>query len=180
MEIKEDEVACFFIGRLSVEKNPNVVVEVAKKIKKIKFFIVGDGPMKPQIEASTKIKKNNVRYLGYSDRIPEYLIAADIFLLPSSIEGFPLSLIEAMSMGVVSIASNVGAISDVIDEGKNGYIINPPGSVKEIVKILSSSSMNHKQLKQKGLLARETVENKFSLDVLRKNYINTYDEILKK
>ena len=180
LEIKEDEVACFFIGRLSVEKNPNVVVEVAKKIKKIKFFIVGDGPMKPQIEASTKIKKNNVRYLGYSDRIPEYLIAADIFLLPSSIEGFPLSLIEAMSMGVVSIASNVGAISDVIDEGKNGYIINPPGSVKEIVKILSSSSMNHKQLKQKGLLARETVENKFSLDVLRKNYINTYDEILKK
>jgi len=131
----EDELAIFFIGRLSEEKNPDVFIKSMDTVTRstgAKAFIIGDGPMRKDCESIIDdLKNSNITYLGYKDDIAHYLAAADIFVLPSSIEGFPLSILEAMAMGVAVIASRVGAVPDIIEEGINGYVIEP-GSANDI------------------------------------------------
>ena len=183
--ILEGDLSVFFIGRLSVEKNPDVFLSVAKKIidekanqiSNMKFFVIGDGPMKGDVERTIKELNNpSVVYLGYQSKVVKYLGAADIFVLPSSIEGFPLSILEAMAMKVAVIASDVGAVSDVIDSGENGIIVQP-GSVTDIVKAM------HK-LADKGRLntikenGRKKVEAFYSNKALGDNYKNLYKDLL--
>ena len=185
--ISPGEVACFYIGRLSPEKNPDVFVAAAKEIlgtkeisQKIRFFVIGDGPMgKEVVEQIKSIKSENIEYLGYKAEVAEYLAAADIFVLPSAIEGFPLSLLEAMSMGVVSVASRVGAVDEIIEEGKTGYIIDPPGSVPATVKIIQKLVADTSLIDTLGKAARVEAVKKYSAKILGKKYATMYKEVSK-
>jgi len=186
--VEDDELAIFFIGRLSEEKNPDVFVEVAKrmlvdkKATKLKFFMIGDGPMRQVLEKSIlAIKSKNIQYLGYmaSADVSKYLASADVFVLPSSIEGFPLSLLEAMSMGVVSIASHVGAVPDVIKNGENGFVISPPGSINAIVKVLDVLRKDPQKVAKVKNIAREDIEKKYSNKLLGENYAKMYERVIK-
>ncbi len=183
--IKTGEKAVFFIGRLSEEKNPDVFVEIAKLVGEenktagiAKFFMIGDGPMKKEIEHMIhKERVGNLTYLGYQSNIAEYLSAADIFVLPSRIEGFPLSILEAMSMGVAVVASAVGAVPDVVVDGHNGYVIEP-GSVDQGAEKVRSL-MNDTILHDTRINNRKDVEQKYSNKKLGENYRKLYKEALK-
>lgn len=180
--ISRDELAVFFIGRLSVEKNPDVFLEASKlvieKHKDVRFFVIGDGPMRGNIEGIiSRIGGKTVQYLGYQSDIARYLSAADIFVLPSSIEGFPLSIPEAMAMEVVVVASKVGAIPDIIENDKDGYIVkpgNPSGIASAIIKLRN----NPNKLKVMKNNARKKVIARYSSKKLGENYRNLYEEIL--
>ena len=181
--VENNEISVFFIGRLSAEKNPDVFVEVAhrfSKKKNIKFYIVGDGPMNKSV--SSRIKSLGIEstciYLGYQTDIPKYLSIADIFVLPSSIEGFPLSILEAMSMEVAVVASRVGAVPDIINSGNNGFVVSP-GSVNEIVESIQKLIDNPKLLLEVKENARRAVEDKYTSKILGKNYIKMYKEVEK-
>ncbi len=183
--IKVDELAIFFIGRLSEEKNPNVFIEAAQicskrnKKNKLKFFIVGDGSMRKEVEdLIIKNKSASITYLGYQTDVAKYLSAADIFVLPSSIEGFPLSLLEAMAMNVVPIASDVGAVSDVLETDAYGFVVRPE-SAEEISEKIILLSKDTKKLIAMKKLARGKVEQKYSSRMLVANYRNLYEEVIK-
>ena len=185
LDINKEDISVFFVGRLSEEKNPDVFLEVAKNIlsneknKNIKFFVVGDGPMRPEIEKTVKdINNPNVKYLGYQSDVTRYLSTADIFVLPSSIEGFPLSILEAMAMNVATIASDVGAVSEVIESGVDGFVV-PAGSSKDIEKTINHLITNIKLLEKIKVSAREKVLSKYSNKKLGDNYTKLYKEILK-
>lgn len=183
LALTDTETAVFFIGRLSEEKNPDVFLAAARMAAKkaalqgARFFMIGDGPMREEIEiALLKEKLPSFTYLGYQTDIAKYLSAADIFVLPSSIEGFPLSILEAMAMGVAVIASRVGAVPDVIVDGEHGYTIQP-GSVQEIVHALE-------RLLESGVLEsirktnRQAVEQHYSTKLLGTRYDQLYKETL--
>lgn len=175
--LKEYEIAIFFIGRLSEEKNPDVFIEAAKQViaarDDAKFFIIGDGQMRAEVElAIGAMKTDRIEYLGYKSTIVDYLSAADVFILPSSIEGFPLSILEAMAMGVITIASDVGAVSDVIENGLDGYIVNP-GSVDDIVELVISVNRDD-DYQQMSKSARQKVLAKYSTEQLGNNYKRLY------
>lgn len=184
LKLDKDDLAVFFVGRLSEEKNPDIFLDSAESILKnnqntnIKFFIIGDGPMRSVIEKKVKAIGNNVAYLGYQSEVARYLSAADIFVLPSSIEGFPLSILEAMAMRVVVIASNVGAVSDVLTDGQDGYIIKP-GSVADISKNILNLSKDRNLLEKNKLAARSKLESKYSSSILRDNYLKLYKDVSK-
>ena len=183
--LEMDEKAVFFIGRLSEEKNPDVFVEIARRVVSqrtsgpaVKFFVIGDGPMKRHIEDMVhKSRTRAIQYLGYQAEIAKYLSAADIFVLPSSIEGFPLSILEAMSMGVAVIASRVGAVPDVIADGKNGYVITP-GSVEEattkVLELLDNTLLSNIRVQN-----RHDAETKYSNKQLGINYRKLYREVMR-
>ena len=183
--LSEDETAVFFVGRLSSEKNPDVFIRAAKRIikepslKKIKFYIIGDGPMRPVVDGLLRgIDESRVRYLGYQSDVARFLSAADVFVLPSSIEGFPLSILEAMAMEVVVVASNVGAISDVIRQDRNGYIIEP-GSANDIVRALTELHSNKQRMNEMKQWGRADVDSLYSHKQLGKNYKALYRGVLK-
>lgn len=181
LAIAENQKAVFFIGRLSEEKNPDVFVEAAVEIiekqsnDNLVFFIIGDGPMRQQLEKQIKrCNSSRLTYLGYQDNIARYLSAADIFVLPSAVEGFPLSILEAMAMRVAVIASDVGAVSDVITSGRSGFIVEP-GSVQEIVDVVMKLGAEHELLETVKDNARFEVEKLYSNIVLGKNYRALYE-----
>jgi len=183
--VAKDDLAIFFIGRVSEEKNPDVFCKIAdnllnkEKLEDLKFFVIGDGPMGRQVEKMiTDIKSKNIQYLGYQPEVSQYLSAADIFILPSSIEGFPLSILEAMAMKVAVIASDVGAVAEVIDDKENGFVVTP-GSVTEISKAIKSLDANREELKRIKNNARKKVENTYSNKILGTNYKKLYEGLRK-
>jgi glycosyltransferase involved in cell wall biosynthesis/SAM-dependent methyltransferase len=181
--MQSNEVAVFFIGRLSQEKNPNVFIDVARdamenKSSTHRFFMIGDGIMKDQLVNNYKdvMENDKFEYLGYQKDVSKYLAAADVFILPSSIEGFPLSVIEAMAMRVVSICSRVGALPSVIHEGVDGYLVTP-GSSKEIYEKLMKIKSD-KALEDMKDNARELVMSNYTIEILGRNYKDIYGDLL--
>ena len=180
--LSTDDKAILFFGRLSQEKNPDVFIEVANEMrsnKKMKFFLIGDGPMREKCEQLVaKYKEASVTMLGYKSNVGEYLSAMDIFILPSAIEGFPLSILEAYAMGVSVIASDVGAITDVVKNDVNGYVV-APGSVSEIVSALGKLE-NNKKRAAIGKNNRRDAEEKYSIEQLGAHYNQLYRGVFKK
>jgi len=178
LNVKDNEIAVFFIGRLSAEKKPDSFLEVASSLVKqdnnIKFFIVGDGPMtKEVINIISKVNNKRLTYLGYQSNVVPFLSAADIFVLPSVIEGFPLSILEAMSMEVVVIASDVGAIGEVIRDGVDGFVV-APANVSQIINKIKILIRNKELLQKIKSEGRKTVVNNYSIKLLAKNYKELY------
>ncbi|HUY53044.1 MAG TPA: glycosyltransferase, partial [Candidatus Dormibacteraeota bacterium] len=87
-------------------------------------------------------------------------------------------ILEAMAMKVAVVASNVGAVSDVIDSGKNGLVVTP-GSVREIVVAIEKLRDNPKLMNYIKDNARDTVTNKYSNEILGDNYEQMYRNLLK-
>jgi glycosyltransferase EpsF len=109
------------VGRFEVQKNHRFLVEIfgslAARLPTARLVLVGDGPLRPQIEQLVKAKglENHVFFLGVRADVPEIMGCLDVFLFPSLWEGIPLTLLEAQAAGVPCVVSNV--ISDEADLG---------------------------------------------------------------
>lgn len=185
--VDQDDIIVCFVGRLSEEKNPDVFVEVASEYmkktgnKQVKFLMAGDGIMNEQVVKMIDDRKDaQIEYLGYKtpSDVVALLSASDIFVLPSSIEGFPVALAEAMSMRLIPIASSVGAVPDVIQNGKNGYITKP-GDVDQIVDALIKVTNNISGIEKMKDAARMTIKETCTIDNMGKSYKDVYGEVLK-
>jgi glycosyltransferase involved in cell wall biosynthesis len=182
--LSDSDLAVFFIGRLSEEKNPDVFIKVAKKvlstksINDVKFFVIGDGKMKSNVEKLIKAVNNDkLQYLGYQSEVAKYLSAADVFILPSSIEGFPLSILEAMAMKVAVVASKVGAIPEMIESGQSGFVVTP-GSVEEISEAIQKLRDDPSLLSVIKNNGRVSVEKKYSSTIMGESYKKLYKGLL--
>jgi sugar transferase (PEP-CTERM/EpsH1 system associated) len=104
--------------------------DVCKGYNNVSLVIIGDGPQKKELEqqaVSLGIKRN-VYFLGETDKIQPLLKIFDIFVLPSLSEGMPVCLLEAMASGCPIVATNVGGIPEMIENGKNGILVRPADS----------------------------------------------------
>jgi len=132
-----DAIVIGNVGRFSPQKNPLDWIRVAGQISKersnVHFLIVGDGPLRGEVEAALK-------EVGISDRtiltglrrdIPQLISAMDIFLLTSLWEGLPRVIPQAMSMGIPVVAYAADGTMDAIQDGVNGFLC-PPGGVKQL------------------------------------------------
>lgn len=133
------------------------------------FYIIGDGRERKKIEQLIKeFRLKNFFLLGRIENSYSYLPAFDIFVLPSIKEGFPWSLIEAMSAKIPVIATDVGAVKEIIQDGDNGIVINPKSPEQIYQKI--TELMKNDGLRQKlGIAGHQTVLLKFSLGSMIKN-----------
>ena len=132
------------LGRLSPEKELKnllyIVAELKKKKPDILAGIAGKGPEYNQLKKTIKKLKleENVHLLGYVDNIVDFYNSGQVFVLTSSTEGLPRTIIEAMACGIPCVASNVGDMTDIIKNGKNGYLINNYNNIIEF-----SSKIEH-------------------------------------
>lgn len=129
------------------------------------FFIIGDGELRPELEKMI-LERGLERKVFLLGQIPDayrFLSAFDVFVLPSVKEGFPWVLIEAMSAKLPVIATDVGAVSEIIDDHKNGLIVRPRDSAGLANKIKEILENDHLK-KEFGLQAHQTVLFKFELD----------------
>ena len=110
-----------------VKRVPDVVrvfAQVREKIPAV-LILAGDGPQRPEAEHEAEHLgvANDVRFLGKVDAIAELLQAADLYLLPSRSESFGLSALEALACGVPVLASKVGGLPEVVEDGVSGVLV---------------------------------------------------------
>lgn len=160
-------------------KGIEFLVEAANILKEsdAEFALIGEGRDKKKIRkliASYKLEKKFYLVGDFFTRISrreadKYLKAFDIFVLPSVKEGFPSVILEAMAAEIPVIATKVGAIPEIIQDGKNGILVepkNPKAIAKAIDGLLKNPNLGHKLAK----LGRKTVIEKFNLNKMIKQY----------
>lgn len=175
-DIKERDNVIGFVGRLGNEKGIlNLVQSVPyldnNKIDKI--VIVGGGALESEIKEYIKENDPNIdiELKGWVPRgeVPDYLNSFKLLILPSKIEGLPMTLLQAMACGTPPIATPVGAIPDVITHGENGYILssNDPKSISDSCNNLIT---NTDSLRSVSINARKYVEQEFSEEMAQERW----------
>ncbi|MBT5457014.1 MAG: glycosyltransferase, partial [Rhodospirillaceae bacterium] len=109
--------------------------------------------------------------------IPGLLRAMDLFVLPSRNEGISNTILEAMACGLPVIATAVGGNVELVTEGETGALI-PPGDPQALAQTLKQYLDEPRLITHQGKAARTRAENLFDLDVMVKNYLSVYDDIL--
>ncbi len=138
-------------------------------IRNTRLLIIGDGNERNMLEKLIRQRglEDKVFLLGQRMQASQYLSAFDIFVLPSVKEGYPWSVLEAMSAKLPIIATRVGAIPEIIENGLNGYIVEPanPEQIADNINLLLT---NESLAKEMGIQAHQTVLFKFTLDKMIK------------
>jgi len=138
---------------------------VVDELPRARFLIIGDGPTRPQLEAlCTELQLTpNVHFAGSRDDVARLLPAIDVFVLTSTSECFPISVLEAMACARPAVCSAVGGIPEVIKDGETGYLVppkNPPQLAARLVNLLRDPQTARRM----GTAARARVEAEFDLD----------------
>jgi glycosyltransferase involved in cell wall biosynthesis len=116
------------VGGFSFEKNHEGLLKifqvVLKRIPQLRLHLVGDGPLRAQIERQVKYSglEQHVLFHGFVNNPLSYIVAADVLVLPSVIEGLPGVILEAMYCKVPVVAYNVGGIAEILDQ-RTGYLV---------------------------------------------------------
>ena len=142
-------VRILFLGRLSPEKRPHDFLALASSLRgepRLRFLMAGDGPLQESVRtAVARRRQTNVELLGHADP-REALERADVLALTSEVEGLPLAVLEALSMGVAVISTDVGDVSRVVHDGRNGFLVPVEGAVEAMRERLT------RYLREPGLL----------------------------
>ncbi|MBI5643649.1 MAG: glycosyltransferase family 4 protein [Deltaproteobacteria bacterium] len=130
LSLKDDDFVIGYSGRLSEEKGVEYLIKAMDLLKKeglpVKAVIMGEGHLRAGLEGLVKenMLEQSVQFTGFKSPIEEWIPALDVFVLPSLTEGTPMSLLEAMALGIPSIATRVGGVPNVIRHGANGFLIS--------------------------------------------------------
>lgn len=115
------------VARLEAPKDPLVVVAALARLRGLDWRceLIGDGPLRAELELELRLAgiADRVDLLGARDDVPERLAAAQIFMLATRREGFPLSVLEAMRAGLPVVASEVGGIGEAVTHGVSGALV---------------------------------------------------------
>ena len=173
-----------FIGRLTRQKGPDLLIGAMPKILKnnplAKLVIVGEGALSKRLKLMVKKLdlKDSVRFLGYlpQDDYLDLLNSCDLVCIPSRNEPFGLVLLEAWSAKKPVVATDVGGLSENIENLKNGVKVNPSSdSISEGINYLLNDPSKRKKI---GEEAYKMVETGFSWEVVAKATLKSYEKIL--
>lgn len=175
-----------FTGRLVAAKGIRFLIEaipaVLRKHPECLFLFIGAGNSLPYERRlkELKVPEQNFAFLGYlkdSSKLIEYYRAQSVYVAPTLYENLPIRVLEAMACGVPVVASNVCAIPEIIQDGLNGFLVNP-GSIRELAEKISALLADPRMRRRMGLSARKTVIEKFDWNVNALKISDFYHQIL--
>jgi L-malate glycosyltransferase len=164
-------------------KRPVDCVEILSRVLergiKTRLVMVGDGSERTNAEHRARCLGvfDKCSFVGKQARIVDYLSASDVLLLPSEQESFGLAALEAMACEVPVIASRVGGIPEVIDDGETGFL-SPVGDVVKMATDAARLLADDKLRTSMGQRARESAIGRYRTDVVIPRYIDFYEKVL--
>jgi glycosyltransferase involved in cell wall biosynthesis len=173
------------VARLDLKKGFEYLLLAVHKLQKtfddFKVVITGEGPDRPAIEQMIEHYglQQRVMLAGARSDMPNVYAAMDIFVLPSLNEGLPMTLLEAMAAGKPVIASHVGAIPNVVEDGINGLLVMPgdsSGLYDALARLLNAPDL----CRRMGAQAHEWIGHNFTSEIMAKRYRLLYDEVLER
>jgi glycosyltransferase involved in cell wall biosynthesis len=182
-----DDLAIVSVGRLYARKGLFTFIEsmpaVVKRFKNAKFIISGKGQsdeMRKLIAYAEKVGvKDSIVFTGYypDRKLPKLYQAADVFAFSTFYEHHPFAVLEALSTGLPVVTTNVGGIPETIENGKNGFLVEPftPAQLADKILYLLEHPAEASEM---GTLARKTVLERFDWRIVVKDVLKVYDEAL--
>jgi len=175
-----------YVGRLSREKGIlnfiHAIPSLSSHFHDLRFLIAGEGPLREDVERYLKEEdlEDRVRMVGWIEHedLPRYLNDLRLVVIPSYTEGLPNVMLEAMACGTPVLATDVGAIPDVIKEGETGFILpdNSPESISErIMDVISSPCLS--TVSEKAL---EQVHERFSYEKAVQGWRDMLEDVSRK
>jgi glycosyltransferase involved in cell wall biosynthesis len=173
------------VAALTSQKDIFTFIDTAREImdKKpidlsIKFVVIGDGPLRSELENHVAIKnlKEDLFFMGFRDNVHELLPEFDIFLLTSLTEGLPLTIYEAFATKIPVVATNAGGIAEVIKNKQTGFVTNLKDTENlsnSVLKILSDKELSE-TIKNNAF---ELVSKKHDLNIMKQNYYSFYSAL---
>jgi glycosyltransferase involved in cell wall biosynthesis len=186
-----NEINLLFVGRISDKKGLPTLLDAVNilktKVKNFKLFIVGDGPLKNEMEEKSKNLGLN-DYIEFTGRVSNKeltnkFLTSQIVIVPSIVsnygdtEGLPVVILEAMAAGKPVIASNVSGIPEIVIDGKSGILVQPNDEITLANKIQYLSS-NQKLRKEMGDFGREIIIKNYSWDIIVLKTMELYKNII--
>lgn len=178
----EGEPIVGFVGRIHPQKGIKALLtvgeEASRRIKEVKFLVVGEGPLKNWLikEVEKRNLKNNFRILGKREDLPLLYSKMQVLLLPSYREGFPNVVLEAMASGVPVVATNAGGVTEIVENGTTGFVVkkgDTQSMLKHVLSLIKEREMREEMAKR----AREKVAF-FSIERMAEETKKLYLDIL--
>jgi glycosyltransferase involved in cell wall biosynthesis len=194
----DSEPVIVFVGRVAQNKGLDVLLKAFKNliqdIPDAKLFIIGEEtktyararPNETVLEGLRRMViefnlTKSVRFLGKApeESLPKIYATADVIVLPSLLEGFGMTLLEAMATAKPCVATRVGGVPEVVMDGETGLLV-PPGDSVALQRAMSTVLDDRLLSRRLGQAGRQRVESKFALDIVTKEMVGVYQRTLEK
>lgn len=179
--IADTDIVVGTIGRLVPLKNHDLFLRSAKqlsqKMANMKFVVVGDGPLLQQLVDTSRALEISevVRFTGWRDDIQRLLSAVDIYVICSVVEGFNVSVLEAMACGKPVVGTDVKGISEIVVDGETGILV-PSNRVDCLTEAVLQLGRDEEKRTTMGLCGRRLVEEKYSVNKMIYDTLQVYDK----
>lgn len=175
-----DELVILTVASLTPVKGHARLLAAAAQVlagtrRRVRFLWLGDGAERAALEARIRTLglAARVQLPGGSDKVPQYLAAADIFVLPSELEGMSNAILEAMASGLPVVAHAVGGNPELVDHAHSGLLC-PAGDTEALAGAIGRLVRNDTERRAMGAAARRRAEQIFSLDAMLVRYASFY------
>jgi glycosyltransferase involved in cell wall biosynthesis len=178
LQIPEDEFVIGTISNFYDTKGHVYLIEAVKRLYqegyRFKTVFAGAGPKIDDMKSMAK-ESGDIMFLGYREDNYDIMNILDLFVLPSIKEGMPYVILEAMSLGKPVLCTKVGALTDMISDGTNGYIVEPQdsGLIYDKLKWILE---NRDKLGAVGRAGEKYVSDNFSMSKFTESVISIYEE----
>jgi glycosyltransferase involved in cell wall biosynthesis len=177
--IQPGEVVIGTVARLDSVKNQPMMLQTTRALidqgYKVRLLLVGDGLERENLEVITQqLNLNNaVIFTGFQSKPAEYLSLMDIFLLPSFTEGTSMTLLEAMSLGISTVATRVGGTPEIAEDKETGFLIES-NDLDAFTKAIKNLLDQPEERKKMGSAAKARFEDEFSVEQMVDQYQRCY------
>lgn len=171
-----DDPLLIYVGRLSSEKQIDHLRPVLDRLPQARLAIVGDGPAREALEET--FAGTRTKFMGYmkGEPLSQAYASADVFVFPSALETFGLVVVEAMAAGLPVVASRVGGVCDVVEEGRTGYTFES-GDIEGLIRGVGQIIVNRENIRRMGCSARAFAETQ-TWPALMDEVIGHYERLI--
>ena len=170
---KSQKIIISFVARFSYQKDHDTLFKALSlleqdQLNNLSINLIGDGDLYDEfVQKSINMNlKNSLNFIGETENIGKYLNNSDLFMLISNYEGLPVSIIEALSVGLPIIASDVGGINELVKDKVNGFLV-PKNNELKLAGVLKDIIINKSiNLKNMGEESRLLYNHKFKNEIM--------------
>ncbi|MGQ9506347.1 MAG: glycosyltransferase family 4 protein [Candidatus Bathycorpusculaceae bacterium] len=185
--LNKNHLILLYLGRLHPKKCPDDLIKAfpkaVQRVPNLRLVFAGKGEEREKLEklASNLNIIDKVIFTGFVSEDEKWglLRNCDIFVLPSILEAFGVTVLEAMACSKPVIATNLGPFPEIIRDGETGLLV-PPHVPDELADAIIKLAVDDVRRRKMGVMARKDVEERFDIDKIAEDYLKLYEQLIKK
>ncbi|MDP6124451.1 MAG: glycosyltransferase, partial [Candidatus Latescibacteria bacterium] len=184
LRLPESAVVVAMVAGLNQYKNQPMLFRAAKRASAylrspLHILVVGDGPRAAELKAVARETgmADCIHFLGHRTDVPAILGLCDIAVLASHTEGTPNAVMEAMGCRIPVVATDVGGVSEVVEDGSTGWLV-PPDDDEAMAARIVGLAQSTEQCRRMGEAGRERIRQKFSMEAMVSSTVAVYESMI--